>query len=203
MNVIDIRNHRAWLKDLNSDRTHTAWLGQFDGKSLSMEIVGPHKMEVGEQWICSVNRSNASNQFLMCITEVDGAVIHADLTSSLHQSSKKGDARLRAAFIMKVWYDDQEIDARVVDVSIGGLGFIASEELKQGKIVRCTATTDDEEAVEINLMGRVVHCRPNSEGSGFRIGVALDNLNRLDEARWLVFLSNGDQILLQTRRAAS
>ena len=70
----------------------------------------------------------------------------------------------------------------VVDISQRGIGLVIGVPVTRGSWVSMTLKS---EFGEIQCTGQVRYCKPDTEQFGsYRVGVALDALDRLAGARW-------------------
>lgn len=76
-----------------------------------------------------------------------------------------------------------ETPVEILDIAPSGIGLMTDFNLETGASVDLRLTTD---YGDMSVRGSVVYCRP--EGTQFRVGLKLNELSRLDQARW-------DQIL--------
>ena len=72
-----------------------------------------------------------------------------------------------------------EFPVEVMDLAPGGMGLLTDFRLETGAQIELRLSTD---YGELCLSGTVVYCRP--EDTQFRIGLKLQELSRLNQARW-------------------
>ena len=81
-----------------------------------------------------------------------------------------------------VSHDGLAIEIEVVDVSESGMGLVSSQNLPRGERIQASLHTP---CGDVSCAGEVRYSKPDSEQFGkFRIGIALEPLNRLASARW-------------------
>lgn len=193
-------NHRFWLKAQGRRHTVNGWVTFASNERLALEVYGDIKFKEGDEALCSISHQTCTAQFVVEIVSVLPTSLVVEPKGVMHVPDRGEDPRRKIHGEMNVSVGKTEIPARVLDVSVGGIGLAVEVELEKGTDIECEFAREDQ--ATIFLAGRVAYCRQASNSSEYRLGVKLEHNNRLDHARWKNFVREGETLVVRRRTSA-
>lgn len=120
------------------------------------------------------------------VVKVANAELRFSIESQvLFTKSDESPRRLADGMRLTLQDGDQEIEADVIDMSVGGIGIATDKPLHRGAIVMLRL---DSPSGEIEGAGEVRYCKQAKGGErGYRIGLKFTELGRLDRPKWTRF----------------
>lgn len=166
----DARFFAGWMKDLTT-------------VSARVTMKGNPSIEIGDKFLIECHGKERIAMFQGQVSNLGGEDIVVTLLGPITYRPTVENARVAVQGVMgTVNHDGLVIDIEVVDVSESGMGVVSSQNLPRGEHIDASLNTP---CGDVHCSGEVRYSKPDTEQYGkFRIGIALDPLDRLAGARW-------------------
>ena len=173
-------NRRARFQRLKDAKLFNGWARELSRSRIVLESSTVQTVEAGDQVQVTIVGNNCSASFQAQCTATQGTLQYLPLTSPIRWLESSEDMRVRTSGqSATVRSEIGSFEVHVVDVSPKGLGFVGAFESPRGcEIVILMARP----LGVAECTGTVRYCR--EEDAGFRVGVLLDSMSRINSARW-------------------
>ncbi len=177
-------NMRARLQRLKDAKFFTGWISDFDGHEVRVRLGVAGECEPGDLFMFEIYGTELDAIFQARVTMAFDNQSNMSVVGGVSYRPATENARICVSGMFGVvGTPDGDIEVRVTDISVNGLGLVIRKPLKQKMLVKLRLTT----AVgEVTGEGEVRYCRLDPAGTGsYRAGLRLSELGRLEKARWL------------------
>lgn len=179
---------RARLQRLADAKLFNGWLQNVNGLEISIECGEARDCRIGDEFFIQAFGPTECAAFNGKLHLRSDSNLLLKIQPPIRYVAATEDARIRVdgiSVMLKV--DDEPFEASVSDASRKGMGLVSPIQVDKGAQVELEVTTP---RGSVLATGQVRYCRPDNVESGkFRVGIKLDELNRLDRARWHRILS--------------
>lgn len=196
MDLAELAEYRFWLKNPSTSAVGHGFVCEISETAVQLDLVDDMNVSAGETWICSVTHPQGKVQFLVKVESIEDQRISGAIASQLNVKEPTEDARKRVDLTETLLYQGESILIQVKDVSPGGLSVLVPINLPKGAEVECVINGEDG---EVRLPGKIVYSIEHPGSIYYRAGVFLSKLDRINSARWKVYLSCGERVIAQRR----
>lgn len=178
-----IRGARFRAQRLRDARPFYGWIEGLKGTSLGVTIHGNHDLEVNDALQFEIEGKDASVT-LRAVMRHPAIRNFAEFTivdEARKTAASKAPRKRVPHMTITLQVGEAEITGRVVDISISGAGIELPVQLERGSTVIATFEFDSKRA---SCPAEVRYCR--ADGDGFRAGLQIGEMNRLESARWMM-----------------
>lgn len=176
-------NTRARFQRLADAKFFAGWVKDFSTTSIHLTLSYDAELAPGEQFMFEVHGHSIAAVFPAELAVVSGDDLVFTIPQPLRLVSANEEARVFVREVSGILKGEtMEVDVLVVDVSRSGAGLLAPLQLSAGE--RVTLELDTAQGTVV-CCGEVRYCRPDSREWGqFRAGILLDDMGRIERARW-------------------
>ena len=159
------------------------WMKELTNGSARANLKGNPAIDLGDKFLVEVNGKDRTAIFEAQISGNVGDDVMLTLLGAISYKSTTENARVAVSGLTGLaTYDETGIDIQVVDLSASGIGFVAPITMRKGERINIILQAS---SGEIQCAGEVRYSKPDADAFGkFRVGVALDEFDRLASARW-------------------
>jgi hypothetical protein len=185
---------RVTLQRKRDAKIYHGWVVAFDSHRLVARLSKSEILVADDVYVCRVGREGGDLLFEVASAGATGNCHHFGVVSRIDVLECQGDARYARSLPAEI----DGLPATIVDVSSGGIGLVCLAKFPTGEKV--TVETEG-----IQLRGEVRYSRRMRDAEGtYRVGIKLDNLSRVDRARWMeVVFASEQEIAPPVNRLAS
>lgn len=176
-------NTRVRLQRLSDAKFFSGWVRKFTHEEVVVRMNKPLPMAVGDVFMVQVHGFAASALFqAVLLREAEGDFQFAIPESARIVAPNEQARVVTAGVTAMVMSGRRNVEADVVDVGARGVGLVTTCDFVKGERVFATFKTP---VGPIESMGTVSYARLEApEGTTYRIGIELDELDRIGNARW-------------------
>lgn len=177
---------RAQITNLSSEKDSYGWVKGENKEAISIELSNPEDFAFNDPVMIILNSDRASTKFESTYRGTcEGISLFA--LPNLIRIDPPVEAGRRKIKIKSCSFETSmgTQPADVVDVSGTGIGIKTAESLESDSVLDFELHT---EFGMVRLKGRVIYSRFQDEA--FRSGVAIEGINRIDQARWNQLLAS-------------
>lgn len=136
----------------------------------------------------NVDGENIVAEMKCNVLNIEGSICYLVISSTPKYTEPQFEPRTAVVGISGCRLD-AEGSFHVSDLSPKGMGIEADFEVSKGAVIRLNVTT---QMGEIVVDGEVRYCR-KMDGGRFRIGLSIQELSRIESAKWLKLLNVEDR----------
>ena len=175
------------MKRTNDPIDYKGWIRRLNSTTVSIESASPCNFTDGDEVTVEIEsgKKHISLKTKVRETNADGIVLEIDNEKDLLPVREK--SRLTApAFktLVKTEGEDEPIPTRLLDVSSNGMLLVSEKPLDEGIHLAITVESD---FGDVQCTGEIRSCKTQRDGGPFQIGILLDEMNRIEKARWQSF----------------
>ena len=176
-------NTRTRMQRLRDAKFFHGWMKDLTNVTARASLKGNPTMELGDTFLVEVNGKEKIAVFKAQVSGISGEDVVLTVLGEMNYKGAIESARIVVEGVSGVIaYDGITVEIDVVDVSSHGMGVVASQTMRKGERVQISIISP---SGQINCTGEVRYSKPDGELFGkFRIGIALDEFDRLASARW-------------------
>jgi hypothetical protein len=177
-------NVRVRLQRLKDARFFSGWVSDFDERDLRIRLSSSGQSEVGDRFLVEIFGAETVAICQASVTMAFDTQANLTVLGPVQYRHSTESSRLAVTSMFgTVTTQDDEIEARIADISRTGVGLILRKSLTRKTSVKLKLCTP---AGEILADGEVRYSRPDTSGNGsFRAGIRLMEMGRLEKARWI------------------
>lgn len=177
-------NMRTRLQRIKDAKFFSGWVNDFDDQEVRVRLSSPGECEPGDRFLVEIYGTETVATFQAGVTMAFDNQAYLNVFGPIQFRRATENARLCVTGMFgTIIVDGVEIEARVADISRGGVGLILRKSVARKASAQLKLCTP---AGEVAGEGEVRYCRPDPSGNGsFRAGIRLSELGRLEKARWL------------------
>lgn len=178
--VIDAR---VTMQRLNDAKILHGWVIAFDSSHLVVRLNETFQISPDSKFACRICRQGGDVAFIATAAGSLGEAQHFEIEGRLAMLASQGDPRYSRK--LEGTMDGSVVS--IVDVSPRGVGVVSPMPFRAGE--------GAEIALEgMSVFGEVRYCRPlRPPESGYRLGIQLQEMGRIERARWLDLVYGGLQ----------
>jgi hypothetical protein len=177
------KDTRVRLQRIADARFFSGWIVEMSNKDASILLNDLETMEVGDIVVGEVSGRENRALFDAQVTKTLQDVTHFDFRRTpRYEPSRENPRTLVRNVSGMLSFQGEDVDVSVLDVSVGGIGFLTYAPLPVGSLVKfCLETPHG----PVKVSGEVRYCRSDAHRFGlYRAGALITELGRLDRARW-------------------
>lgn len=179
-------NNRARLQRMRDAKFFNGWVKEFDPQNdqISIQVVGSQAtFEPGEAFMLEIHGTDRTVVAKAKVSLAsEGIVTFLTLGEPMSMPPRER-ARIKVDGVSaSLGANGGSIDVELSDISQEGCGVLSSVQVEKGSVISLSI---DSPAGPIDCQGEVRYCKTDPEMEGFyRLGVLLQPLGRLEQARW-------------------
>lgn len=183
MSLESFKGTRAWLQRIEDAKIFSGWVQNLAQHDAVIETTACSDLRAGDEFMVQAFGHGECATFKARLRLCNGALGSFAIEGRIRFLRSKEEPRLLVyGLVAQVEDEYAPFEARVVDISPSGVGLLASVPIEKGAKVRLSLTSP---VGQVEASGVVRYSRQLSDGPAeFRIGVKLDKLDRLSQARW-------------------
>lgn len=176
-------NTRVRLQRLSDAKFFSGWVKDFTRSDLTVKLGTPTQVKAGETFMVQVHGHSSTALFRAVLRSVGSRELMFVIPEPVRFLTPSEQVRISVQGVTAtITGEGKAVDATVVDLSVGGAGLVAACEIKKGEHVRVLFITP---LGNVDCDAEVRYCKPESIEEGtYRIGVQLEDLGRIERARW-------------------
>ncbi|MCB8932046.1 MAG: PilZ domain-containing protein [Fimbriimonadaceae bacterium] len=176
-------NTRVRLQRLADAKFFSGWVKDFTRTDLVVKLGGPTQVKLGETFMVQVHGHSSTALFRAVLRAVGPKELTFVIPEPVRFLTASEQVRVTVEDVTAtITGGGKALEATVVDLSVGGAGLVAAREIKKGEHVRVIFTTP---LGNVECDAEVRYCKMESiEDGTYRIGVQLEELGRIERARW-------------------
>ncbi len=176
-------NTRTRIQRMRDARFFSGWMKDLSNVSARVALKGCPAIEVGEKFMVECHGKEKIAMFQAELSGISGEDAVLSVIGQVTYRPTSESARVTVHSVTgTIKFDGMSTEVEVVDVSENGMGLISAQSLTRGEIVEAILCSP---CGEICCAGEVRYCKPDPDQFGkFRVGLALEPLDRLAGARW-------------------
>jgi len=177
------KDTRVRLQRVKDAKFFSGWVMEMGGDSASVLLNDSTSMEVGNILVGEVcGRDNRALIDAVVSTVEEDLVSLGFRRTPRYEVARECSRTLVRNVIGNLCYQGEVVDVQVLDVSAKGIGLLTYAPLQPGDRVNISLESPHG---PIKVGGQVRYCRPDAKRIGlYRAGLFVDELGRLDRARW-------------------
>ena len=142
---------------------------------------GPYA--VGEAFFIQANGIRSSTTFKAVLVAASNGNLRFEIKEAIRVMRSTEEARVRLdGAIAELCTGGKSTETEVLDISAHGLGLLSPVPIERGEEVQLTITAEC--GLVIRATGVVRYCQPGQEPQEHRIGIQLNPMDRVEQARW-------------------
>lgn len=199
---VDFLNRRTRLQRLSDARFFSGWLTKIQSGEITVHLVGQAPLHRDDVCMFEVYGRKATAHFRGRVHTRSGKLGVFGVEPPIRYfAAQQEDTRLNLAGISgKAKWEGIEVPVEVVDGSEGGIGLLSEVKLSRGDMVELTVETP---YGTMTGRGEVRYSRVSDDDANrFRTGIKLDDMNRVERARWDRVLSDAQEPTKRKERLA-
>ena len=176
-------NTRTRMQRVRDAKFYHGWMKDLSNVTARATLKGNPSLDLGDKFLVEVNGKEKIAIFQAQVTGQSGEEVVLTVLGPVHYKTATESARVSVEHVSGVVeYDGMGVQVDAVDVSAHGVGIVSSQSMRKNEHVGVRFTTP---YGDVCCYGEVRYCKPDTENFGkFRIGIALDEFDRLASARW-------------------
>ncbi len=176
-------NTRTRMQRLRDAKFYYGWIKELTNVNARAILNNNPTIDIGDKFLVEVHGKEKVAIFQAQVSGHAGDDVLLTVIGNVDYRDATESARVSVANVSGVAdHDGLEIEIVVQDVSANGMGVIAAQPMRKGTRIRSILHTA---FGEIQCTGEVRHAKPDADQFGrFRVGIALDEFDRLASARW-------------------
>lgn len=176
-------NTRTRMQRVRDAKFFHGWMKDLTNVTARASLKGNPSVELGDTFLVEVNGKEKTAVFQGQVSGVSGEDIVLTVLGEMNYKGATESARVVVEGVSGVMsFDGLTVDIDVIDVSAHGMGVVAAQTMRKGERIQISIMTP---GGQINCSGEVRYSKPDTDSFGkFRIGIALDEFDRLASARW-------------------
>ena len=178
-------NNRARLQRLKDAKFFNGWVKEFDleGEQLAIQVPVTQSSEPGDVFMVEIHGADRTVIIKAKVSMASEGIIAFTFVGEPASMPPREKARIKVEGVGATLSSPSgAIDVEVSDISLEGCGILSSVQVDKGSRIEVMV---DSPAGPIDCKGEVRYCKSDAEMQGlYRIGVLLEPLGRLEQARW-------------------
>ncbi|MBS1704273.1 MAG: PilZ domain-containing protein [Armatimonadetes bacterium] len=192
MDLKELAEYRFWMKGPRLSDLVTGWVVASEDEAILLEITNGAVVTVGDSYICSVTTGKGLTQFRISITDVMPQHVRGIIDSRINLVITKEIPRKRFRGTHTLTYQGESLMVEVIDISSKGVGIITPIELPRRAEVTLVFILPKG---DLDVRGNIRYSEAMDEGgTSFRTGIELQQMGRIDRARWNVLVNGGGKV---------
>ncbi len=188
MSLKEFAQTRARMQRLSDARFFAGWVHSASNGEIIVEMNATDGLAPGQVFLVQAFGQEACAMFEATARLIADKRVVLRIGGSIRFLEPGEEARLRVKGVSaEVSIDDMAVEAVLADMSQNGVGIATSDPLPKGQRVSIQFETP---LGKIESNGEVRYCSQSGLDDGFRVGVRLDKMDRLNRARWIRLLSD-------------
>jgi len=179
---------RARMQRLSDSRFFAGWVCEMSPQRAVIDCTDESPCVSSDDLFVTVMGPQQGLAFRGRVALVHNSRIYIDLHGPLRTVPGTEESRIRVTDLNAlVLVGDTEIEATAMDVSPKGIGLRSPISVENGASVSVSILSPGH---TIQATGEVRYCKPDADAPGsFRLGVQLNDMDRVSRARWTQMLS--------------
>lgn len=183
MSLETFKGTRAWLQRISDSKLFAGWMKELNRADAVVDIPSGNELRAGQEFMVQAFGPSACATFRTRLRLMSGTRGSFAIEGEVRFLKSTEEPRMKVSGVTATIEDDYApFEAQVVDISSSGMGMVSSIPLEKGETVKLTISTL---AGPVGALAEVRYNRQVSENPiAFRIGLKLQPLARLNQARW-------------------
>lgn len=176
-------NTRVRLQRLSDAKFFSGWVKDFTRTDLVVKLGGPAQVKPGETFMVQVHGHSSTALFRALLKGISPNELAFAIPEPVRFLTASEQVRVSVEGVTATLTSaGRALETTVVDLSVGGAGLVSTREIKRGEHVRVLFETP---LGNVECDAEVRYCKAESiEDGTYRIGVRLEELGRIERARW-------------------
>jgi hypothetical protein len=187
-NLTELSGTRCRLQRLSDMKFFAGWIQSTSDRTYRVELTDAKDLAPGQLVHCEATTDGCTVLIPSVVVGVMDKALHLATAGEVRSHATGQEPRYAMRDLkLRLFDEDTEFDAQILDISANGIGFKCAEPLRRfARLKVCLGTL--ESAVESS--GNVMYCRADQATGDYRVGLRIEFPDRLTRARWQQMLPN-------------